>query len=345
MKGYKALKYLFVFSLPAIAFISWHGSGWISFLPLLYAFGLIPVLELMIQPIDKNLDSLSEEILKKDTYYDYLLYLVIPVQYISLFYFLHFISLGGYTNPSLVGYIISMGILCGVMGINVAHELGHRKTQYEQLLSKALLLTSLYWHFFIEHNRGHHKNVSTDEDPASAYKGESLYRFWFRSIINSYISAWELENMRLVRNGHSRFSLKNEMLLFQIVQVLFILAIFLFFGFLAMVSFLLASLIGILLLETVNYIEHYGLRRNKDKEGIWERVMPHHSWNSDHILGRLLLFELSRHSDHHYNATRKYQLLRHHDNSPQMPTGYPGMMLLSLIPPLWFRVMDRRIDH
>lgn len=133
------------------------------------------------------------------------------------------------------------------------------------------------------------------------------------------------------------------MLQFQLIQLVFVLLVFLLFGAWVTFYFLCAALIGILLLETVNYIEHYGLQRKKTAEGRYERALPVHSWNSDHVIGRVMLFELSRHSDHHYLASRKYQVLRHHEDSPQMPTGYPGMMLLSLIPPAWFYVMNKRI--
>jgi alkane 1-monooxygenase len=134
------------------------------------------------------------------------------------------------------------------------------------------------------------------------------------------------------------------MLRFQLIQLGFVILVWWFFGTFATIAFLIAAFIGILLLETVNYIEHYGLSRNKTKSGYYERPQPNHSWNSDHQMGRLLLFELSRHSDHHYKASRKYQILKYHDDAPQMPTGYPGMMLLALVPPLWFYIMDPRLD-
>ena len=133
------------------------------------------------------------------------------------------------------------------------------------------------------------------------------------------------------------------MIQFQLIELAFVGLIFFLFGWLITLYFLAAAVIGFLLLETVNYIEHYGLQRKKTTEGNYERAMPVHSWNSDHVIGRLFLFELSRHSDHHYLASRKYQLLRHHDDSPQMPTGYPGMMLLALMPPVWFWIMNKRI--
>ena len=234
-------------------------------------------------------------------------------------------------------------MLCGTFGINVAHELGHRKNKFEQTLAKISLLSSLYMHFFIEHNKGHHKNVATPNDPSSARYNEWLYSFYFRTIIFSYISAWHIANNEMKKKGLRKFSLHNEMLQAQIIQIAFVALVYLFFGGWITVYFLGAAFMGILLLETVNYIEHYGLQRKTTSANSFERAMPQHSWNSNHAIGRILLFELSRHSDHHYLASRKYQLLKHYDNTPQLPTGYPGSMLLALLPPLWFKIMNKRI--
>jgi alkane 1-monooxygenase len=284
----------------------------------------------------------EEEIARKDVIYDYLLYALVPLQYALLLFFLVRVSNGSTSMMETIGIVLSMGMACGILGINAAHELGHRSTGYEQTMSKMLLLTSLYMHFFIEHNRGHHRHVSTDEDPASARKGEWVYAFYFRTIAGSWLSAWALEKERLSKKGHPFWSVHNEMLRFQVIQIGFLVAIAVVFDVRTMLLFVIAAFIGILLLETVNYIEHYGLRRQQ-VNGKYERTMPCHSWNSNHPLGRLMLLELSRHSDHHYAASRKYQILRHFDDSPQMPTGYPGMIILALFPPLWFYVMDRQI--
>ena len=238
-----------------------------------------------------------------------------------------------------------MGLLCGTFGINVGHELGHRINKFEQILAKALLMTSLYMHFFIEHNKGHHKNVATPQDPSSARLNESLYSFYFRTIFFSYLSAWKIATDEMRKKGLSVLNIKNEMLQVHFIQLAFVTAILFAFGWLATLYFLCAAAIGIALLETVNYIEHYGLQRKETSQGKYERTMPRHSWNSDHILGRLMLFELSRHSDHHYLASRKYQLLQHHNDAPQLPTGYPGSMILAFVPPAWFYVMNRKIKE
>lgn len=340
----RRFKYLSPCLLYFGAIIAFLSNGFAVWLPLVYAWLIIPVLELFIKPNESNLSEAEEELAKRDEWYDYMLYLIVPLQAFALGLFLYNVSHVQQSSIDIAGKTAVMGLLCGTFGINVGHELGHRVNKSEQALAKMLLLSSLYMHFFIEHNRGHHKRVATPEDPSSARYGEPLYFFFFRSIVFSYMSAWEIANKEAQKKGYKKFSRRNEMVRFHLVQVLFIAAIAFVFGFFATALFLLAAIEGILLLETVNYIEHYGLQRKQIAEGKWERAMPEHSWNSNHVIGRVMLFELSRHSDHHYLASRKYQILRHHEDSPQMPTGYPGMMILSLIPPLWFRVMNGRIQ-
>ena len=339
----RALKYLLPLILYAGALRSFHSQGILVWLPLILAWVVIPLLELFVKSNPGNMDEAEEELAKADKIYDMILYLIVPLQFTALYFFLSTIN-----DPALEWYDIAgrvgvMGLLCGVFGINVGHELGHRVNPFEQFLAKSLLLTSLYMHFFIEHNKGHHKKVATPEDPSSARYGEPVFAFYFRSVSFSYLSAWQIAANDVKKKGKSILSFHNEMIQFHLIQVAFLLLLFFVFGWIATIYFLAAATIGFLLLETVNYIEHYGLQRKSIGEGKYERAMPAHSWNSDHVVGRLFLFELSRHSDHHYLASRKYQLLRHHDDSPQMPTGYPGMMILSLLPPVWFKVMNRRI--
>lgn len=338
----RVFKYLSPFILYYGSLVAFMASGFVIWIPLLYAWFIIPLIELFIKADESNLSGAEEELARQNKWYDILLYLVVPFQYFSLGLFLYNITYQEQSWVDMAGKTLVMGLLCGVMGINVGHELGHRTSKFEQFLAKALLLTSLYMHFFIEHNKGHHKRVATREDPSSARYGEWLYAFYFRSIVFSYFSAWHIASKDARKKGFKPFSIHNEMLRFQLIQLVFVAAIFFFFGWLTGILFVVAAVQGILLLETVNYIEHYGLQRKQVAEGKYERAQPEHSWNSNHVIGRVMLFELSRHSDHHYLASRKYQVLRHHDHSPQMPTGYPGMMLLSLIPPAWFYVMHRR---
>ena len=290
------------------------------------------------------MNAADEELAKKDKVYDWMLYLAVILLYPTLFLFLSSMK-DTLSTPDLIARIGTMGLLCGTFGINVGHELGHRINPFEQTLAKASLLASLYMHFFIEHNKGHHKNIGTEEDPGTARLSEPVYVFYVRTIIFSYIEAWRIANREAYKKKKHCLSFSNEMIQMHLIQIAFVLCIFLVFGWKITLYYLAAAFIGILLLETVNYIEHYGLSRKKIAPGKYERAMPQHSWNSDHIIGRLMLFELSRHSDHHYLASRKYQILRHHENAPQMPTGYPGMIILALFPPAWFYVMHKQMKR
>jgi len=320
-------------------------TGFVTYAPFIEAYIFVPLIELFLAPSEKNLSDAQEEMIKDDWIYDLLLYLCLPILYFLLWTFLESMLQPNLTVFDKVGRIISMGLLCGSFGINIGHELGHRNKIYEQFFAKLFLLTSLYMHFFIEHNRGHHKKVSTNEDPSSARYGENIFFFWFRSITTGYISSWNLEFNRLRRSNKSIFSFTNQMLQFQFIQTGFVILIFYLFGLEVLIYFLISAFIGVLTLETVNYIEHYGLERKRKENGNYERIKPYHSWNSNHPIGRIMLFELSRHSDHHYNSSRKYQVLKHHNHTPQMPTGYPGMMILAILPPLWFFIMNRRIKN
>ena len=342
----RALKYAIPFLFFFGAYRSFSVTGWEVWIPLALAWIIIPLLELFINPQEQNMNTAEEEMAKADKTYDILLYLAVIIQYVLLIKFLYVM-----TNDTtmqwydIAGRIGVMGLLCGVFGINVGHELGHRTNKTEQFLAKMLLLTSQYMHFYIEHNKGHHKKVSTPEDPSSARYNEWVYAFYFRTVFAGYISAWRIANSDVKKKNKPVLSLHNEMIQFSIIQIAFVVTIFFIFGWPTTLYYLIAAGIGILLLETVNYIEHYGLQRKKTSDGKYERAMPAHSWNSNHVIGRLFLFELSRHSDHHYLASRKYQVLRHHDDSPQMPTGYPGMLILSLVPPVWFLVMNKKIKR
>ncbi len=338
------IKYLLVFVTPIIIFVAMYIGGIYVFVAPIYVFFLIPLMEFLFTGTNKNLDKVEEEIIKNDRFYDYLLYSLVPTQVAMMIYFLFRIDTDLMPLWEKIGMMIAFSLSCASLGINGAHELGHRNTWYEQLFSKILLASTQYMHFFIEHNRGHHKNVSTDDDPASSRYGESLYAFYVRSVRDSWFSSWKLESDRLKKVNLSVWGIHNEMLIYQFIQATMLLSIALVFSWQVMVLYLGAATMGFLFLETVNYIEHYGLKRKMVDGAYYEKTMPIHSWNSSHTLGRILLLELTRHSDHHYMANRKYQVLRHFDASPQMPAGYPAMMLLAFVPPLWFKVMHKQID-
>ncbi len=344
MRIASVLKYLVAFTIPGCAFLALYFQGIWVFVTPVYAFLFLAAVEMILPLNVKNKSALEEEIAKKDPFYNLILFLNVPVQYAIVVYFLFTVTFQSLQWWEILGMVISTGICCGVIGINVAHELGHRKSKFERILSKSLLLTSLYMHFIIEHNKGHHKRVSTEGDPSSARLNEPIYSFFFRTIVGSYISAWHIQMKELKDDKQSFFSFRNEMALFFLLQLASLIAISFVFSPLTMFLFMSASLVGILLLESVNYIEHYGLQRKLSASGNYERVQPWHSWNSDHVIGRLVLYELTRHSDHHFLASRKYQILRHLDEAPQLPAGYPAMIILSLFPPLFFKIMNPRVN-
>lgn len=337
------LKYLAALTLPISAVISIYFKEYWSFFTPFYAFVLIPILEILLPHDTTNYEGEEREEKEKSKLFDWMLYLNVPIVFGLLGYLLYDVSKNPYQTYEMVGLVFSMGIVLGTNGINVAHELGHRKGSVERTLAKALLLPSHYMHFYIEHNFGHHANAATAEDPATARYNQSVYSFWITSTIRQYFSAWHLQNQLLKRNSRSFFSFKNDMLWYALIQIGYLTTILMVFGTLGFIVALTSGVVGFLMLETVNYIEHYGLMRKKLQSGRYERVREVHSWNSNHVMGRIVLYELTRHSDHHYKSSKKYQILDYHDISPQMPFGYPTSMVLSFLPPLWFRLMNKRI--
>jgi len=319
----KRLKYLLVYTLPITVCFSFNSQGIITFIPFIIFFGFVPLLELFLKPDASNFDKETTVAEKNNPIYDWVMYLALPVQVGMLIYFLFIIQDTPLGTVEYFGRVSAMGLMCGVLGINVGHELGHRHNRKEQFIGEILLLTSLDTHFLPYHNAGHHRDVATPNDAG-------------------YWKAWNLENQRLRQSERSPFSIQNRMIIYSIANVVLLLIIFYFFKIHGLIAFVGAAILGIMLLETVNYIEHYGLMRQKTEAGTYERVKHHHSWNSDHPIGRLLLFNLSRHSDHHYNGSKKYAVLKSLPQSPQMPTGYPGMMVLALFQPLWFILMNRK---
>ena len=341
--SFKDLRYLAALTIPVTALIGLIFQGaWCYFTPV-YTFVFIPILELLLPRQNSNYNNEEVKIKSINKLFDWMLYLNIPIVFGLLLFSLTIITSDPVKAFEIIGLILSMGIVLSVNGINVAHELGHRLSTNERFLGKLLLLPSLYMHFFIEHNFGHHFHVATKEDPATAKYNQPIYSFWFSSVFRQYFNAWRIQ-IKLLRNqGHWFFSIKNDMLWYFIIQILFLFSILYHFGELGFLFALCSAVIGFLLLETVNYIEHYGLLRLKTPSGRYERVREIHSWNSNHVVGRIVLYELTRHSDHHYKSSKKYQVLECHEESPEMPFGYPTSMVLAFIPPLWFKIMNKHI--
>jgi alkane 1-monooxygenase len=324
-------RYSIAFSIPASIAWALACRGLWSPFAVLFAFGLLPILDFLLPVSEQNPSPEQELIDQNHVAFDYLLRSMVPIQFGLLMWFLNLVEDSSLSTLERIGITWSMGIGCGVMGINVAHELGHRKSPLDQWLARALLSTSLYWQFFISHNQGHHRNVATPKDPESAHRNETIYAFWVRAIHDTFIESITLA--------------PHQMRMGIAIQLGMIWLIASVFGVIPCLCFLMSATIGILLLQSVNYIEHYGLERKTLPQGGFERVLPEHSWNSSHPLSRAVLFELSRHSDHHANVTRPYQILRHDPTSPQLPAGYPVMILLALCPPLWFQWMNPKVDQ
>lgn len=301
------------------------------------------MLELIFTPSSgSNVNSQNIEN-EESWFHNLLLYGLVPVQWFFVCYFLLFIGKDNDVSD-IIGKTTSLGIMCGVIGINVGHELGHRMNRFERFLGELLLLSSLENHFMPYHNTGHHHHVGTHDDPATARKNETIYRFILRSHFGSYFQAWgfEIKRMKIIKK--LSFGLHNKMVQYTLAQVLLNFLIWYYFGVYTMLLFLFSAAVGILLLEVVNYIEHYGLVRKERSNGTYETVKRCHSWNSNHFIGRLVLFQLTLHSDHHMKPDKPYQNLRLERESPEMPTGYPGMMILSFFPPLFFGLMNPRVE-
>jgi alkane 1-monooxygenase len=307
--------------------------------------GLVPLIDWTVGRDTSSVPDEAIEALEKDRYYRWLTYLFLPLQYAGLVLALWFIATGGLSTFEAIGLSVTVGFIGG-LGINTAHELGHKREEHERWLSKIALAQCAYGHFYIEHNRGHHVRVATPEDPASSRLGESFYRFWPRTVFGSLRSAWTLEKRRYARRNQHPWRPGNDVLnaLAMTLAVWGVLVLWLGWAILPYV--LIQAVIGFTLLEAVNYLEHYGLLRQKVKYGErtrYERVEPRHSWNSNNVATNVLLYHLQRHSDHHANPTRRYQALQDDAQAPVLPTGYAGMILLALVPPMWRKVMDPRV--
>ena len=334
--------------------------GWNAVAPVwwwigaLLVYGLLPILDRFFGPDGDNPPDEVMKALEEDKYYRYCTYAYIPFQLASLVFACYLWSAdnlswlgidGGLGLISKIGLAISIGVMGGV-GINTAHELGHKKDELERWLSKITLAQTFYGHFYIEHNRGHHVRVATPEDPASSKFGESFWAFLPHSVWGSLRSSWELEKTRMQRLGKSTWSIHNDVLNAWLMSVVLYAVLVAVFGPIVLPFLAIQAIYGFSLLETVNYLEHYGLQRQKKDNGRYERCTPEHSWNSDHIVTNIFLYHLQRHSDHHANPTRRYQTLRSMDGAPNLPSGYASMISLAYFPPVWRRVMDHRVlDH
>ncbi|HSV38962.1 MAG TPA: alkane 1-monooxygenase [Nocardioidaceae bacterium] len=338
--------------IPFIPFLAWglvEWTGWdvFWFFAPVFVFGVIPLLDLTLGLDPNNPPDEVLEALEEDRYYRWVTYAFIPAQYVCIAWSFWMMTQPGIDLADQIGIAIGLGMVAGI-AINTAHELGHKKESHERWLSRISLAQTFYGHFYIEHNRGHHVRVATPEDPASSKLGENIYQFLPRTMWGSLKNAWELESKRFKRLGTSRFTLKNDLINAWLMSVVLWGAILIIVGpqigyGVTLMLLVVQGFLGIWLLESVNFLEHYGMKRQKLESGRFERVNPSHSWNSNNIGTNILLYHLQRHSDHHANPTRRYQTLRDYKEAPVLPTGYAGMIVLTWVPAIWRAVMDKRV--
>ena len=349
MPLWKRLGFLFVFVVPALMpAAAWLGarSGYpdlMAWFPLFFLFVLLPLADYGLGHDPRNPDAAQAKALEADRWFRIMTLAVLPVQVGVLAWSARHFAHADFGAAGIAGWLLSQGIVGGVLAINVAHELIHKDTALERGAG-GLLLTSVGYHGFkIEHVRGHHVHVSTPEDASSARFGQSLWHFLPRALVRNTANAWALEARRLHAQGKRWWSIDNELIRWTALWLTLAAMSAIWLGPAGLAFFVVQGFFAACSLEIINYIEHYGLERQRVDDGRYERTTHLHSWNSDYLISNLLLFQLQRHSDHHETPRRRYQALLHHADSPQLPGGYAAMFMLALCPPLWFRIVDPRV--
>jgi alkane 1-monooxygenase len=328
--------FFLVFVIPVLVVVGVLAGGWASGAVVAFVFGAVPAFDAWLGHERRNAERDAAHARRFDV--PLVLWTVTQIAVLAWW-----ITREADAGLALALSTLSVGLMTGGIGITVAHELMHRSSRLERALAEVLMACVSYTHFCIEHVHGHHRNVATPRDPASSRFGESVYRYLPRTIFGGLASAWSIEAERMTRSGHAVWHWKNRMLRYAAVQVVLYTTLLATLGGGAAALWAAQSLIAIVLLEVINFIEHYGLERRELSPGKFERVQPRHSWNASHRVTNWLLFNLQRHSDHHFLASRPYDLLRHYDDVPQLPAGYATMVLVALVPPLWRRMMDPRV--
>ncbi len=321
-----------------------HLGGYWNYLVPVFVFVLVPILDAAFPLNHHNPGQEERKRLESSWRFKVITHLYALIQPVFLIWCLVMITTTELPLHAYIGFLLSTGLTTGGIGITMAHELLHKRSRLEQALGDILLLTVCYPHFSVEHVYGHHRWVATPRDPATARKGQSFYRFYPQTVFGSYASAWRINAEHLSRKQRGFFSFRNRMFVYHMLQALIMVTIILWFGWSGFVFFILQAIIAFSLLELVNYVEHYGLLRKQMEPDVFERVTPTHSWNTDHRVSNWLLINLQRHSDHHVIATRRFQALQSYPESPQLPAGYPAMVLLALVPPLWFQLIHPLLE-
>ncbi|MEK7482724.1 MAG: alkane 1-monooxygenase [Planctomycetota bacterium] len=349
----KKYGYLFFLGVPSLMLVSsyylgnyWRAGNFFNFFTLAFTFGFIPLLDYLFGKDPFNPSDQDEVLgLTKQPYYSWLTLASVPILLgILLTGGVVFMD-GNFNLAGKIGWILSVGVVSSLLGINVSHELIHKTSRIEQWSGGVLLSMVIYGGFKVEHIRGHHVYVATPEDPSSAQYNESLYHFLPSAYYRNFRNAWQFEFDRLKRQGKNRFHWSNELLWWYGLSVFWIVLFTFLFGKLGAIYFIGQSIVAFTLLEIVNYLEHYGLSRRLLENGRYETPTIFHSWNAHYLVTNLLLLELPRHSDHHTAPRKRYQVLHQFEGSPEFPAGYPTMVLLALVPPLWRKIMNPRVEH
>lgn len=323
-----------------LALFTWTQSNWVWFIGPVVLYGFVPLLDHLIGTDRANPPEWAVAGLAANKYYGRLLRVFVVLHYAALVLGAWVAVSGDLNWIGLLGLILTIGIV-SAGGINVGHEVGHQRGG--AFFAKLALAPAAYGHFLVEHNRGHHVRVATPEDPASSRLGESFWCFLPRTVVGSLRSAWALETGRLSRAGLPAWHYSNELLQGWSMTVVLFAGLAALMGPAVLIFLAVQAVYGFSLLESVNYIEHYGLLRQREASGRYQRCLPEHSWNSNHLVTNLMLYQLQRHSDHHAHPTRPYQALRHFDDSPQLPAGYAALVPIAYLTPLWYRIMDKRV--
>ena len=339
----RALPHAIGFVLPAIVLVSARLGGAWTFFPVAVLYVIIPAIDALVGLNKSNPGAPEETPLSENPAFRAITWLWVPVQIALIGWGVERVANGALTPVEAVGTTLSIGLTAGAIGMTFAHELIHRPSRLERLLGDVLLVSVTYPHFAIEHVHGHHRHVGTPRDPATARYGESLYAFLPRTVIGGVRSACRIEARRLGKHGKPALGPANRMLRYAGVVCVLYAIVGLRYGWSGIVFFAAQSVVAFGLIETINYIEHYGLVRQEVVPGQYERVMPWHSWDSTHRVSNWILINLARHADHHLAASKRYQILHALEGAPQLPAGYGAMFVLALAPPLWRRVMDPRV--
>lgn len=354
IKKYGYFIYLLPLLLPAFSYYLAHETGFhtfFAFLPMMVVYIVVPVFDLILgkDPVNPEEDQVPG--MNQEAFYRWLTLSCLPLYFICIFSSGYLLL--NWPELSLlgqIGFVLSLGVVGGIIAINVGHELIHKNTKLEQISGGLLLALVSYAGFKVEHVYGHHVHVSTPEDASSSRFNQSLYQFLPNAYVHNFLNAWKLQKNRLAKKGKGLLSMGNELIWYYLFSAAVSVLLGVFFElvggefWIGVGVFFLQSFIAFTLLEIINYIEHYGLHRRKMSNGKYERVTPEHSWNSNYFLTNMFLFQLQRHSDHHAYAARRYQVLRHHEDSPQLPFGYATMFMIALFPPLWKVIMNPRVE-